>query len=189
MMIHKYPRKQWEVLEVIGPLALNWVNGCIVEIGSGVTTEILHKLAVEFDRPFYSCDLKKDPNGLRKRYNLGKHYKPFKGTSDDFAKQFNERIAFAFIDGCHLYDFVKRDFWFVYKLLNPGGVVCMHDMLPASQRHAGPGQCQDAYKLRLELEKREDIEIFSWPYPNYHGVSMVIKKLRRWLPPEEEKWD
>jgi len=187
-MIHKYPRKQWEVLEVIGPLALNWVSGCILEIGAGVTTEILHKLAVEFDRLFYSCDLKKNPDGLRKRYKLGKHYKPYKGTSDDFAKQFNEKISFAFIDGCHLYDFVRRDFFFVYGLLNPGGIVCMHDMLPASQKHAGPGQCQDAYKLRLELEKREDIEIFSWPYPNYHGVSMVIKKLRRWLPPEEIKW-
>ena len=64
-MIHKYPRKQWEVLEVIGPLALNWVSGCVVEIGAGVTTEILHNLAVEFDRHFYICDLKKNTDGLR----------------------------------------------------------------------------------------------------------------------------
>ena len=188
-MIHKYPRREWEVLEVIAPLALNWVTGCIVEIGAGITTGILHKLAVEFDREFYSCDIKKYPYGLRKKPKLSKYYKPYTGSSDDFAKQFNKKISFAFIDGCHLYDFVRRDFFFVYGLLNPGGIVCMHDMLPASQKHAGPGQCQDAYKLRLELEKREDIEIVSWPYPNYHGVSMVIKKLRRWLPPEEKKWD
>ncbi len=188
-MIHKYPRRQWEILEVIGPLALNWVPGCIVEIGSGTTTRILHNLAVEFDRDFYSCDLKKNPNRLRKGYNLGEHYIPFKGTSDDFALQHKKSISFSFIDGCHLYDFVKRDFNFVYGLLNPGGIVCMHDTLPASQKHASPGQCQDAYKLRLELEKREDIEIVTWPYPNYHGISMVMKKLRRWLTPEEKKWD
>lgn len=186
-MIHKYPRKQWEVLEIIGPLCLNWVAGCIVEIGSGTTTPILHKMAVEFEREFHSCDLKKA--NLKKKYNLSDRYINFKGTSDDFAKQFNKKIAFAFIDGCHLYEFVKRDFNFVYPLLNPGGIVCMHDMLPASKKHAGPGQCQDAYKLRLELEKREDIEIVSWPYPNYHGISMVIKPKRLWIPPEGENYE
>jgi hypothetical protein len=185
-LIHKYPRKSWEVLEVIGHLCLNWVPGVVLEIGSGTTTPSLHDLAVEFDREFHSCDLYKNPIGLKKRYKLTNRYKPFKGTSDDFAKQFNKKIAFAFIDGCHLYDYIRRDFFFVYGLLNPGGIVCMHDTLPPSEKHAGPGQCQDAYKLRLELEKREDIEIISWPYPNYYGISMVIKKQRFWLPPEEK---
>jgi len=183
--------KPWEVIQTIGPLTLNSISGCIVEIGAGVTTGILHKLAVEFDRKFYSCDLKKKPDILKEKLKLGDLYIPFKGTSDVFAKAFDprEKIAFAFIDGCHKYDFVRRDFFFIYGLLNPGGIVLMHDTLPPTKAHTGPGACRDAYKLRLELEKREDIEVITWPYPNRVGVSMVIKKLRKYLPPEEKKWE
>lgn len=186
MKIHKYKRTPWKLMEIICPFVLNSVPGCIVEIGAGVTTGIIYKFAEDFERKFYSCDLKKNFEALIKVRKLGKFFEPFRGSSDDFAKQFNEPIAFAFIDGCHRYEFVKRDFEFIYGLLNPGGVVLMHDMLPPTKKHAGPSDCRDAYKLRLELEKREDIEIISWPYTNQVGISMVMKKLRRWLPPEEK---
>jgi SAM-dependent methyltransferase len=189
MIIQKYPRDQWQPLQYFGDFVLNWVKGCIVEIGCGTTTVVLYNLAERWERDFYSCDLKRDGSGIRKKNNMSDRYKPTKESSDDFAKHFNQEISFAFIDGCHKYEFIKRDFKFIYSLLRPGGVVFMHDTLPPSERHARPGACNDAYKFRLELEKREDIEIISWPYPNYYGLSMVIKKLRCWLPPEEEKWD
>jgi len=189
MKIHKYKRTPWQLIEIICPFVLNSVLGCVVEIGAGVTTGIIYKYASDFERQFYSCDLKKNFDNIIKIRKLGKFFTPFKGSSDDFAKQFNKEIAFAFIDGCHRYEFIKRDFEFIYGLLNPGGVVLMHDTLPPSKGHAGPSHCRDAYKLRLELEKREDIEIISWSYPNQVGISMVMKKRRMWYPPEEKKWD
>jgi predicted O-methyltransferase YrrM len=174
------------LLNNLGPIILKHVEGCILEIGAGVSTEALHTLALQFNRKFYCCDPRKELEALIERYNLTDLYIPFFGTSDDFAKNFNEKIAFAFIDGNHNYDFVKRDFFFVYNLLNPGGIVLMHDMLPPSERYLDHGHCSDAYKLRLELEKRQDIEIITWPYPDPYGISMVMKKLRKWLPPGEE---
>lgn len=45
------------------------------------------------------------------------------------------RIDFAFIDGCHLYDYVLSDFFCVDKLLKVGGVVAFDDLwMPAIQQ-------------------------------------------------------
>ncbi len=51
--------------------------------------------------------------------------------------QQNRRADFALIDGAHLFDYAFVDFFYVDKLLQPEGVVCMDDLwMPAIQQVA-----------------------------------------------------
>jgi len=58
--------------------------------------------------------------------------------SDEFSKILEEdtggEIDFAFIDGCHSYEGVKKDFLQVYPLLSPEGTIVFHDTFS----HTGP---------------------------------------------------
>lgn len=42
----------------------------------------------------------------------------------------NEKIDFAFVDGCHASDFVEREFINLRSRLNPGAIVVFHDHSP-----------------------------------------------------------
>ena len=53
-------------------------------------------------------------------------------TSDDFFKQNTESFDIIFVDGLHHADYVYRDIINSLKILNPGGCVVVHDLLPFS---------------------------------------------------------
>lgn len=61
------------------------------------------------------------------RAGISEFIELIRDTSENAAKNFNQRIEFAFIDGAHEYKFVKLDFklWFP-KVIN-GGVLAFHD--------------------------------------------------------------
>jgi predicted O-methyltransferase YrrM len=52
---------------------------------------------------------------------------PLRGTSENIAKTFRDRIDFLFIDGDHSYDSVKKDVEVWFPHLNDRAVVCFHD--------------------------------------------------------------
>jgi len=58
---------------------------------------------------------------------VAEYVEPVRDTSENAAKNFNQKIEFAFIDGAHEYSFVKLDFnlWFS-KVMN-GGFLAFHD--------------------------------------------------------------
>lgn len=58
---------------------------------------------------------------------IAEFVEPIRATSENAAKNFNQRIEFVFIDGAHEYKFVKLDFnlWFP-KVIN-GGILAFHD--------------------------------------------------------------
>lgn len=51
-------------------------------------------------------------------------------TSDEFFEQNDKTFDIIFIDGMHINDFVYRDINNSIKVLNEGGVILCHDMLP-----------------------------------------------------------
>ena len=53
-------------------------------------------------------------------------------SSDDFFKQNVDRFDIIFVDGLHHADFVYRDIINSLKILNPGGCVVVHDVIPSS---------------------------------------------------------
>ena len=51
---------------------------------------------------------------------------PLVGTSESFKGTWDKPLRFIFIDGCHYYDFVKKDaMW--REFLTPGGIIAFHD--------------------------------------------------------------
>ncbi|MEA4828346.1 MAG: class I SAM-dependent methyltransferase, partial [Clostridium sp.] len=62
-----------------------------------------------------------------KKNNLKDIIMPFKGTSQNFAVQFNKKIKIAFIDGDHGYEATCEDIDIVESLLVPGGWIIFDD--------------------------------------------------------------
>lgn len=54
-------------------------------------------------------------------------------TSDDFFEKFDTHYDIIFIDGLHEHNQVWRDINHSLAILNPGGVIILHDCLPASE--------------------------------------------------------
>lgn len=51
---------------------------------------------------------------------------PLVGTSESFKETWDKPLRFIFIDGCHYYDFVKKDaMW--REFLTVGGIIVFHD--------------------------------------------------------------
>lgn len=76
-------------------------------------------------------------------------------TSDDFFKQNKQTFDIIFIDGLHHYQQVYRDILNSLKVLNKGGTIVCHDMLPPDEMHqkvprqqiAWTGDCWKAWVI------------------------------------------
>jgi predicted O-methyltransferase YrrM len=96
-------------------------------------------------------------------------------TTDDFFKTFTTSIDMAFIDADHNAVSVLQDLTNVLGLLNPGGIVCLHDTDPENNSLIHPGYCGDSYKLVDMLEHRNELNIITLPIKEA-GLSIIQKK-------------
>jgi hypothetical protein len=81
------------------------------------------------------CDDNKIFNAINLKKKIG--VDPFvggnyRGTSDNFFLQNQNKFDCIFIDGLHIYDQVKKDLLNSIKFLNKNGTIIMHDCLPQS---------------------------------------------------------
>jgi len=102
-------------------------------------------------------------------------------TSDAFfAAHAAERFDVVFVDGLHLYDQVRRDLDGALSVLNPGGWIAFHDMLPRDwlEEHVPQirtrGWTGDGWKLAFELLASPDVAFRLVAID--HGV-LVVKPL------------
>ena len=120
----------------------------------------------------YGIDVK--PNArldlLNKLPNVNVLYK----TTDEFFQTFDQKIDMVFIDADHCITSCLKDFENVLKLLNPGGVILLHDTDPESDRLIDPHYCGDSYKIVDMIEKRTDLNIITLPIQEA-GLSIVTK--------------
>lgn len=68
-----------------------------------------------------------DPNNLNMRI--------FKGTSDEFFKTNTRTFDIVLVDGDHTENQCMRDILNSMRVLNPGGTIVCHDMLPKKEEH------------------------------------------------------
>ena len=177
-------RGTWGVLEGLVPLILQYNSGSIVEIGMGESTEILAKHAEAAGQRLYSCDLQM--GGMFEVFDkeLFDGHICYIGKSKDFIHQFlqwHDNPSIVFIDGDHTYETVKMEVEFFLSMLKDNGVIFMHDTFPRNQEQADdtggmkPGK---VYKVRQELERRSDIDVFTWPFSAINtGLTMVMKHM------------
>lgn len=70
----------------------------------------------------------------------------FACSTDDFWSQWSGKADVFFIDACHEFEHVRRDFEGALSRLNQHGVILLHDTDPL-QPLIDNGPCGDAYKI------------------------------------------
>lgn len=103
-------------------------------------------------------------------------------TSDEFFSQNTDTFDVIFIDGLHHYDQVSRDLENSLSVLNDGGIIILHDMLPCSEQEAVVPIPEvlpytwvgDVWRLAFDLSNRDDITFKLVLIDN--GCGVVFKK-------------
>ena len=121
----------------------------------------------------YGIDMK--PNDFLEKLKLYSNLEIIYTTTNAFFENFNEGIDMAFIDADHCYESALTDFENVYKRLNPGGIILLHDTDPESNHLIHPGYCGDSYKIVKYLENKTDINCITFPITEA-GLTIVTKK-------------
>ena len=92
-------------------------------------------------------------------------------TSDEFFAGGTHAFDIVFVDGLHHADQVLRDIENSLLLLNPGGVILCHDMLPKTEvmqivpRQPGAATCWtgDCWKAFVRMRIRADLRMLTIP--------------------------
>lgn len=69
------------------------------------------------------------------------------GTTDAYFKQAKEKFDLVLVDACHEYRQVCRDLAGCARVLQKGGLVFCHDMVPPTPDHVSPNYCWDTYRV------------------------------------------
>jgi predicted O-methyltransferase YrrM len=72
------------------------------------------------------------------------------------------RFDFIYIDGDHSFPQAAQDFFNSLHVLNPGGVIALHDSVPPDAKHADLDLCGEVYKLVKELRTKADLQVFTF---------------------------
>lgn len=92
-------------------------------------------------------------------------------SSNEFFAEYDEQFDLIFIDGDHSYEQVLTDVENSLGHLNEDGLICLHDTLPPTKRHASSRLCGTAYKAARLLRKRDDLEVYTFPVT--FGLTLV----------------
>jgi hypothetical protein len=100
-----------------------------------------------------------------------------KMTSDVFFEQNDETFDVIFVDGDHRWPQAVRDVLESLEILNPGGVILMHDCMALEEKHAtgehttGLWNGTVWYGFSMLRMTRPDLEM--WTIAEDHGVGIV----------------
>jgi hypothetical protein len=97
-------------------------------------------------------------------------------TSDEFFQNNKLYFDIIFIDGLHLYEQVRKDFFNSLNFLNPGGIILIHDCLPNKFRDQARLRSHeswngDCWKLIVELRTLDYIQLYTIIAD--HGVAII----------------
>ena len=100
-------------------------------------------------------------------------------TSDDFFISNNEKFDCIFIDGLHYYSQVKKDIDNSLKVLNPNGIILLHDCLPNNHFEQAIPRCQatwngDVWKAIVECRTNKDIDTYTC-YADF-GIGVILNR-------------
>jgi SAM-dependent methyltransferase len=94
-------------------------------------------------------------------------------TTDEFFAQNTETFDIIFIDAYHEHNQVMQDFKNSLKVLNPGGLILMHDCNPDTAFYEGQTKCGTAWRTLTHLRMNLDLSIVTGDY--HFGVGLVCR--------------
>lgn len=88
--------------------------------------------------------------------NKSSNIEMYSSSTDDFSYQKLPGIKFdyAFIDADHSSKQVSIDFDHIYRYINPGGYIFLHDTYPCMEQNLLPTACHDCYKTPLIIRNK-----------------------------------
>lgn len=94
-------------------------------------------------------------------------------TTDDFFSQIPDDLFFdiIFIDACHHYEYVLRDF--NNSIKHSSKWIVMHDMIPPTEAHTTRGRCSDGYKLLHHMIEKTNMQIYPMKDPDRLGLTFI----------------
>lgn len=95
------------------------------------------------------------------------------GPSDDFFSENTETFDLIYIDGDHRSNQVRKDLKNSLQILNPNGIIIMHDIAPASRTETDPRSSGDAYKVFMETRKNPHLQAFSYFFRSGDAVGVL----------------
>lgn len=174
----KFKWERWGLLGALCDYVLYYNKGDILEIGCEESSIFLSKLAEKYNRKCYHIDYSKSTidNMKNTKGYFGKNSKVYNMTSDvffDSVKNDGLNLCFAFIDGDHEYEVVKRDYFNTEKYMTKGGYIFLHDTDPPDDSWKVPHKCGTVHKLR-ELLEYDGYEMFTFNKSAFDvGLTMV----------------
>ena len=103
-------------------------------------------------------------------------------TSDQFFKDNKESFDCIFIDGLHYYSQVKKDIQNSLKILNPDGIILLHDCLPNNYFDQAIPRCQYTWNgdvWRAIVESRTNEKIDTYTCYSDHGIGVIFNRRNR----------
>jgi hypothetical protein len=100
-------------------------------------------------------------------------------TTDEFFKDFNEKVDIIFIDADHHFEQVKIDFTNSLNCLSEYGIIFLHDTDPIRPEFLHEMACGDSYKMHSWLEENyPELNVITLPI-TIAGLTMVNRKKDR----------
>lgn len=94
-------------------------------------------------------------------------------TTDEFFKDFHNKIDIIFIDADHHFEQVRVDFVNSLNCLSKHGIIFLHDTDPVEQKYLHELACGDSYKMHDWIkENYPELDIITLPI-TIAGLTMV----------------
>lgn len=172
-MLELEPYRAFEFYKSFLKWYCDWYNPTYLEIGCG-SGEIAATLNIKSGT---GVDIVEHPD-WDTYVNRLDNLLYVKATSDQFFENIGDicdtqEFGLIFIDGDHTYAQVLRDVSNALACLEEGGLIVMHDTYPPTVDHTHPSWSGTAYLAAIELRKRPDLEVYTFPVT--FGVTLVGK--------------
>lgn len=76
--------------------------------------------------------------------------------------EYKSTFDFIFLDGDHSLPQISHDFAEALCILNPGGVIALHDTIPPNAEHTSSKLCGEVYKLVAQISGRPNLQVFTF---------------------------
>lgn len=118
---------------------------------------------------------------LKKKVGVEPNSEPFdrvlKMTSDQFFETNLDSFDLIFVDGDHSFEQSYRDIQNALKIVNKGGFIVCHDVLPLNEDCTNPYQNGEVYKAAGKLRQLTTCMLWTWEHD--HGCGVISKDINQ----------